>query len=59
MRIDWLHPLTSVRLAVIDIDAPLRTTALALSRPGIGLLVVCDKDGRTAGVVRSPTSSIF
>jgi CBS domain-containing protein len=51
MRIDRLHPVTSVRLAIIDVAATLRTTALALSRPGIGLLVVCNTDGQTAGVI--------
>jgi signal-transduction protein with cAMP-binding, CBS, and nucleotidyltransferase domain len=35
----------------IDAGATLQTAALALLRPGIGLLVACDKDGRAAGVI--------
>jgi CBS domain-containing protein len=36
---------------VIAIEATLRTVASAFSNPRIGLLVVCDGNGRTAGVV--------
>jgi CBS domain-containing protein len=51
MRIDRLYSVTSARLMVIGVDATLRTAALSLSCPGIGLLVVCDKNGQAAGVV--------
>jgi CBS domain-containing protein len=39
------------RLALIAFDAPLRTAAVAFSNPHIGLLVVCDENRITAGVV--------
>jgi CBS domain-containing protein len=51
MRIETLHPLTAARLAVIAIDASLRTAAVTLSDRRIGLVVVCDKNRRAAGVV--------
>jgi signal-transduction protein with cAMP-binding, CBS, and nucleotidyltransferase domain len=51
MRIDSLKPVTSVRLMVIDAGATLQIAALALLRPGIGLLVACDNNGRAAGVI--------
>ncbi len=51
MRVDSLGLITSTRLAVIPVDATLRTGALALSNTRIGLLVVCDENRRTAGVV--------
>lgn len=50
MRIDSLHAATSARLATVDLDATLQTTACCLSRPGIGLVVVCSDTG-AAGVV--------
>jgi CBS domain-containing protein len=50
MRIDKLHATTSARLAVVDLDATLRTAASSLSRPGIGLVVVCSDTG-AAGVL--------
>jgi CBS domain-containing protein len=51
MRIDALHTMTLSRLMVISIDASLRAAASALSSPHIGLLVVCDKNSKAAGVV--------
>lgn len=51
MRIDRLHGVTSPRLAVVDIDATLQTAAISLSRPGIGLVVVCHGDSQVAGVL--------
>lgn len=51
MRIDALHPLTSARLAVIAIDATVQTAAVALSRPDVGLLVVCNENREVAGVI--------
>jgi CBS domain-containing protein len=66
MLIDKLHALTSPRLAVIDINATVHAAALSLSRPGIGLVVVCNPGGGAEGVLSksdlvrhltSPTSS--
>jgi CBS domain-containing protein len=51
MRIDMLHAVTSARLAVIDVNATLQTAALSLSRPGIGLAVVCREDLCVVGVL--------
>jgi CBS domain-containing protein len=43
--------MTSARLAVVGIEGTLRTAAFVLSDRNIGLLVVCDENRRTAGVV--------
>src|SRR5689334_995884 len=51
MRIEQLSPLTSARLKVITIEATLQTAALSLSSPNIGLVIVCNGDGRMAGVL--------
>lgn len=51
MRIDSLHGVTSSRLAVVDINATLQTAAVLLSRPGIGLAVVCHGDLEVVGVL--------
>lgn len=51
MLIDKLHALTSSRLAVIGFDATVQTAALSLSRPGIGLVVVCNGSGGAEGVI--------
>ena len=51
MRIETLRPMTAARLVVMAIDATLRTAAVALSDPRIGLLVVCDENRLTTGVV--------
>jgi CBS domain-containing protein len=51
MQIRELYPILSTRLMVADISSELRTAALLLSHPGIGLVVVCDKTGQAAGVV--------
>jgi CBS domain-containing protein len=51
MRIERLHPMTSARLIVIDVNATLQTAALTLSNPGIGLAVVSGEDGKAAGVL--------
>jgi CBS domain-containing protein len=51
MRVETLRPKILARLALIAFDAPLRTAAAALSNPHIGLLVVCDENTITAGVV--------
>jgi CBS domain-containing protein len=46
-----LHHLTAPRLTVIGEDATVKSAALALSRPGIGLVVVCGRGGEIAGVI--------
>jgi CBS domain-containing protein len=51
MRVDSLHPATSSRLVAIDVDAPLRSAALSLSKPSVGLVVVCHGSGEAAGVL--------
>jgi CBS domain-containing protein len=51
MRVDTLRPMTSARLAVIAVDVTLRAAALAFSHAHIGLLVVCDGNGKATGVV--------
>src|SRR5262245_13246524 len=50
LRVDSLHSATSARLATDELDAPLQTAAFSLSRPGIGLVVVCSDTG-AAGVL--------
>jgi CBS domain-containing protein len=66
MLIDKLHALTSSRLALIDFNATVQAAAHSLSRPGIGLIVVCNATGGAEGVLSksdlvrhfaSPTSS--
>jgi CBS domain-containing protein len=51
MRIETIHSMTSARLAVISANATLRAAAFVLSDPQFGLLVVCDENRRTIGVV--------
>jgi CBS domain-containing protein len=51
MIIDKLHALTSPRLAVIDFNATVQTAAHWLSRPGVGLVVVCNGSGNAEGVL--------
>ena len=51
MLIDKLHALTSPRLAVINVNATVQAAALSLSRPGIGLVVVCNGNGGAEGVL--------
>ena len=67
MLIDKLHALTSPRLAVIDVNATVQAAALSLSRPGVGLVVVCNGNGGAEGVLSksdlvrhlvSPASSV-
>jgi hypothetical protein len=41
MLIDNLRAATSARLVEINVDDTMKTAALCLSRPGIGLIVVC------------------
>jgi CBS domain-containing protein len=41
----------SARLAVVDMNATVRAAALSLSTRGIGLAVICDQEGRVAGVL--------
>jgi CBS domain-containing protein len=51
MQVETLRALTSSRLVVITMDATLGAAALALSNRHIGLLVVCDENRRTTGIV--------
>ena len=51
MRVHALRSMTSARLAIVDIEATVRTAAAALSRPAMGLVVVCHAGGKVAGVV--------
>lgn len=51
MLIESLHLMTSARLALISMDATLQGAATALSNPQIGLLVVCNRNRKAAGVV--------
>lgn len=51
MLIDKLHALTSSRLAVIDVNDSVQAAALSLSKPGIGLVVVCNGAGEATGVL--------
>jgi predicted transcriptional regulator len=50
MQIETLHAMTSARLALIPIGSTLRAAALALSRPQVGLAIVCDGK-KAAGVI--------
>ena len=51
MQIDYLHSMTSPRLRVIGTDAKIQTAALALSKPDIGLVIVCHDNGAAVGVL--------
>ncbi|BAB48451.1 CBS domain-containing protein [Mesorhizobium japonicum] len=51
MLIDKLQALTSSRLAVVDVNATVQAAALSLSRPGIGLVAVCNGNGAAEGVL--------
>ena len=51
MQIDHLHSMTSPRLRVIGTDAKLQAAALALSKPDIGLVIVCHDNGAAVGVL--------
>jgi CBS domain-containing protein len=51
MRIDSLCATTSARLAVIGVDDTMRTAARSLSRPGVGLIIVCRESGEAGGVL--------
>ena len=51
MHIEQLNSKTSARLIIVDVDATLRAAALLFSKPGIGLVVVCDGNGGAAGVL--------
>lgn len=51
MLVHKLEAQTASRLAVIDANAPVQTAALSLSRPGIGLVIVCGAQGSAEGVL--------
>lgn len=46
-----LQPTTSTRLATVDQHTELQSAALLFARQGVGLVVICDGDGRAAGVL--------
>ena len=51
MQIEQLNETTKARLMVVDANAAVQAAALSLSKPGIGLVVVCDDNGVAAGVL--------
>lgn len=51
MLVGQLSPMTSVRLTVVGVDAPLHEAADSLLKPGIGLVVACRGNGFAAGVL--------
>lgn len=51
MRIEQLNSTTATRLMMIDAGATPQAAALSLSKPGIGLVVVCHENGKAAGVL--------
>ncbi|MBS7700159.1 MAG: CBS domain-containing protein [Chelatococcus sp.] len=51
MLVERLSASTATRLAVIGITADVRCAVQWLSRPGVGLVLVCADDGRLQGVV--------
>jgi CBS domain-containing protein len=51
MLVERLHPVTSPRLAVVGRGATVQEAALSLSRPSVGLVVVCGAGGGLQGVV--------
>jgi CBS domain-containing protein len=51
MLVGQLSPVTSVRLTVIGVDAPLHEAAISFLKPGIGLVVACHGNGEAAGVL--------
>jgi CBS domain-containing protein len=53
MQIETLRSMTAPRLAMVDSDATLRIAALALSKPHIGLVVVCGWSTVTGVVSKS------
>jgi hypothetical protein len=57
MLIDNLRAATSARLVEINVDDTLKTAALCLSQPGIGLIVVCREGGEAEVFSASRTSS--
>ncbi|TSE00893.1 CBS domain-containing protein [Mesorhizobium intechi] len=51
MQIEQLNETTRARLMVIEANAAVQAAAISLSKPGIGLVVVCDDNGSAAGVL--------
>ncbi len=51
MRVEMLRQFTLARLARVDVEATVKTAALAFSNRHIGLLVVCKSNGEATGVV--------
>ncbi len=59
MFVDSLYAVTSSRLAVVDFDATLHAAALSLSRPEVGLLVVCSDKGVEGVLSKSDLVRLF
>jgi CBS domain-containing protein len=53
MLVENLRAVTLPRLAVIDLEAPLRDAASLLAQPGIGLVIVCSKISATGVLSKS------
>src|SRR5690554_4518649 len=51
MLVERILPKARERLATIDVSAPVRDAAELMARPHIDIVVVCDADGRMAGVL--------
>lgn len=51
MLVGQLNPMTSIRLTVVDADAPLHEAAVSFLKPGIGLVVACQGNGKVVGVL--------
>ncbi|MER9328602.1 hypothetical protein [Mesorhizobium sp. M0488] len=46
MHIEQLNALTKARLMVIEANSAVQAAALSLSKPGIGLVVICGETER-------------
>ncbi len=51
MQLSRLAPAISARLATIRTDESILAAALHLSRPDVGLIIVCDDSGKALGVL--------
>ena len=51
MRIEKLYPMVSARLMIVNVTETVERAAAILSKPGVGLAVVCSKDGGGRGVL--------
>ena len=51
MRIEKLYPMVSARLMIVNVTDTVARAAATLSKPGVGLAVVCSDDGVARGVL--------